>query len=239
MRNIVIVFVVFAYLMSGNVVLFSDKKGGVFLDGRKQPFVVVREVERSYGTSILQNAQNIILSVENKTKETIKDLKVKATLFQKQKEIVIKKIKPSEKKQLFFVFENIALWKNSQKEKINITLDYKNQTYETVFDILLNKRAFKIIFPKNIKKTSISIGEQNRVSDFKIQQIVLPLFSDKRYSFEIVKNKDSNFGFRQMLISAQSLMEKYGEEQTRILDCRYVLSDPTAGIGSYRQGHIP
>ena len=42
-----------------------------------------------------------------------------------------------------------------------------------------------------------------------------------------------------MLISAQSLMEIYGEEQTRILDCRYVLSDPTAGIGSYRQGHIP
>ena len=34
-------------------------------------------------------------------------------------------------------------------------------------------------------------------------------------------------------------MEIHGEENTRILDCRYVLSDPTAGIASYRRGHIP
>ena len=42
-----------------------------------------------------------------------------------------------------------------------------------------------------------------------------------------------------MLISAQSLMEILGKEHTRILDCRYVLSDLGAGIASYRQGHIP
>ena len=34
-------------------------------------------------------------------------------------------------------------------------------------------------------------------------------------------------------------MEILGEENTRILDCRYSLSDPQFGIVSYRQGHIP
>ena len=34
-------------------------------------------------------------------------------------------------------------------------------------------------------------------------------------------------------------MEIHGEENIRILDCRYVLADPAAGIASYRQGHIP
>ena len=42
-----------------------------------------------------------------------------------------------------------------------------------------------------------------------------------------------------MLISAQSLMEILGEENTRILDCRYSLSDSGFGSASYRQGHIP
>ena len=34
-------------------------------------------------------------------------------------------------------------------------------------------------------------------------------------------------------------MEIHGEDNTRILDCRYVLTDPAAGITSYRRGHIP
>ena len=42
-----------------------------------------------------------------------------------------------------------------------------------------------------------------------------------------------------MLISSETLMGIYREANTRILDCRYVLSDPAAGIASYRQGHIP
>ena len=43
----------------------------------------------------------------------------------------------------------------------------------------------------------------------------------------------------EMLISAQSLMEILGEENTRILDCRYSLNDHGFGSASYRQGHIP
>ena len=34
-------------------------------------------------------------------------------------------------------------------------------------------------------------------------------------------------------------MEIHGEGNTRILDCRYVLSDPSSGFASYRKGHIP
>jgi len=193
MRNIIIVFTVFTYLISNSVVRFSNKKGGVFLDDKRQPFVVVRQVERSYGTSILKNTQSIILSIENKTKKTIKFLKVKASLFKKQKEITVDRIQPSEKKRLFFIFKDIILWKNSQKEKMNIALYYKDQIYKTAFDIVLNKRALKITFPKNTKKTSFSIKEKNIILDSKIQPVFLPLFSNKIYSFEIIKNKDSKF----------------------------------------------
>ena len=35
------------------------------------------------------------------------------------------------------------------------------------------------------------------------------------------------------------MTEIHGEENTRILDCRYSLSDPVFGGASYRQGHIP
>ena len=42
-----------------------------------------------------------------------------------------------------------------------------------------------------------------------------------------------------MLISSETLMDIHGEEDTRILDCRYVLSDPRSGFASYRKGHIP
>jgi len=42
-----------------------------------------------------------------------------------------------------------------------------------------------------------------------------------------------------MLISAETLMEIRGEGKTRILDCRYLLSDPGFGIASYRRAHIP
>ena len=42
-----------------------------------------------------------------------------------------------------------------------------------------------------------------------------------------------------MLISAETLMEIYREGNTRILDCRYLLSDPGFGVASYRRAHIP
>ena len=42
-----------------------------------------------------------------------------------------------------------------------------------------------------------------------------------------------------MLISAETLMEIHREGNTRILDCRYLLSDPGFGVASYRRAHIP
>ena len=42
-----------------------------------------------------------------------------------------------------------------------------------------------------------------------------------------------------MLISAETLMEIHRERNTRILDCRYLLSDPGFGVASYRRAHIP
>lgn len=42
-----------------------------------------------------------------------------------------------------------------------------------------------------------------------------------------------------MLISAETLMEIHREGNARILDCRYLLSDPGFGVASYRRAHIP
>ena len=42
-----------------------------------------------------------------------------------------------------------------------------------------------------------------------------------------------------MLISSERLLEIHGEENTRILDCRYVLSNSRSGFDSYRKAHIP
>jgi hypothetical protein len=193
MKKLLLFLNLLSLLLAVNALLLESKKETIFLDENKDPFIIVRQSDRNYGTSILKEMQNIAFEIENRSDKDLDSINVEVMLFDKKEILTIDELNSGETKELFFAFKDIRLWKNSQKEKLYIKLSLGDKTYKTTQDIILNKGILRAYFSKKVTLISLDINNDTLEFNPKFQSVFMPLFSNEFYSLKVVKNNDSRF----------------------------------------------